>query len=131
MILGGKAWIGEHPIPTYDPLTAVIVPALRALGHEVDILTARGTSNIAVAKTKWIKANMQGEPALIQPPPGVSKGKMGYDLLIDDGLHNVVSQLTEGRQAVIYDRAWNRDYHEAPAARVKSLRELLTKEWMQ
>ena len=131
LILGGRAWL-ERDVGVYDSFSGGIVEALRHVGHEVDILTARGAPRIADIKREWLKEHVAGSPKLVEPPRGVSKGKMPYDLLIDDGLHNIVSQVGEGKRAIIYDRVWNRGCMALELTkRYRSLADLQFEGWLR
>lgn len=95
-----------------DPVEGAIegIKLLQEKGHEVIIATAVPKSaGIAYhGKLEWIRRNMPffslNNFVAIQ-----RKDLLQGDVLLDDGMHNIIPFRKSGRTAVVFDRPWNRN----------------------
>ena len=88
------------------------IQKLRDAGHRVELLTSKPEWAEWVTWS-WLKKWRAPVHSVTIHPFGSATEKWelsSADILIDDGLHNVVPWVESGRGAIIFDQPWNRSW---------------------
>lgn len=109
-----------HQEPPRDEAAAGIMKQWMHDGHRVEVVTARHPESEA-ATLNFLEHNGIPHDRLVMG----ARIKTGYDVLIDDAPHNVLTAAAAGSLALLMDHPYNRDVptHRNPV-RVKSWREV-------
>lgn len=86
--------------------------------HRLILVTSQPRTKLQLYTLQWLLANgfKNKEICIVREDKTVVNG----DVLLDDGMHNLVDWDNAGRLAVCMDRAWNKEWH---GSRVSSIAE--------
>lgn len=109
-----------HLNPPRDLHAIEVIRRWRQQGHRVEIVTARDPTSRPVTELFLDTHGIEHD--------GLRMGihiKTGYDILIDDAPHNVLTAAADGTRALLMDHPYNRDVpaHRNPL-RVRNWREV-------
>jgi uncharacterized HAD superfamily protein len=93
-----------HEKPPKDPLASDIIAGWKKIGHQVDIVTARGEISRDVTE-RFLATNDVPYDDLVME----AGTKTGWDVLVDDAPHNVLAAADDGTRSLLMDQPYNRD----------------------
>jgi uncharacterized HAD superfamily protein len=93
-----------HRLPPRDPHARAVMQRWMSEGHEVSVVTARGEASRAVTEL-FLESHHIPHDALVMQ----AAKKTGYDILVDDAPHNVLTAAADGALALLMDHPYNRD----------------------
>lgn len=105
-------WL-EHPVEVFAearPYEGALemVDALITEGHAIEFVTTQPPSSRTPTRRWLYERGMWDKGVVIFVMGDESKGGVGeYDILLDDGIHNLEAVLEAGRRAVCMARPWN------------------------
>lgn len=91
-----------------------IPDALKSIGelnkrHKIYFITARNPSLSSSTYDWMIRHNLIQYPIYFYKNKGYLGKKLGLDIHIDDGTHNIESVVNEGITGLLYSQPWNQD----------------------
>lgn len=93
-----------HREPPRDRLAAYVMAGWRASGHKVEVVTARGRHAEAATRTFLTTHGIPHDGLVME-----QRIKTGWDVLVDDAPHNVLTAAADGSVALLMDHPYNRD----------------------
>lgn len=93
-----------HRAPLRDPRAVPVLRALAEAGHEIHVVTARDPESRTVTADFLRRWSVPHRELRM----GVAV-KTGYDVLIDDAPHNVLTAAADGTLALLMDQPYNQD----------------------
>lgn len=93
-----------HELPPRDSHARRVMQRWRRAGHEVSIVTARHEAARSTTEA-FLRRNDIPHDALVMN----ARIKTGYDILVDDAPHNVLTAAADGSLALLMDHPYNRD----------------------
>lgn len=93
-----------HELPPRDAHARTVMGRWMALGHEVNVVTARDEGSRGTTEL-FLRSHGIPHDRLVM---GATR-KTGYDVLVDDAPHNVLMAAADGGLALLMDHPYNRD----------------------
>ena len=93
-----------HREPPRDARAAAVMQAWMRAGHTVEVVTARG-GHARQATEEFLRVHAIPHHGLVMG----ARLKTGWDVLVDDAPHNVLTAAAAGSRALLMDHPYNRD----------------------
>lgn len=114
-------WSRWIEVPPMEHDIADAVEKLHSVGI-VDIVTARDEASTKYVK-QWLEHNGIKYNDYVAVARGRDKADLDYGIFIDDSPNNVVSIVSKGKNALLYDQPWNKSITDSKIVRIKKLEE--------
>ena len=115
-----EVWKQWSTLPPTERGLGRLVHDLRELGYEIIIATSGPARHVDCVK-KWLAHN---EIEYHEFHSVKSKTSIHAQVLVDDSVEEVTAFVSEGREALLYDRPWNRTKLPERVSRLLSLQDL-------
>jgi 5'(3')-deoxyribonucleotidase len=116
-----EVWKQWSTLPPTERGLGKLVQDLRKLGYEIIIATSGPSRHVDCVK-KWLAYN---QIECLEFHSVSSKSSIRAHVLVDDSVEEVSAFVSEEREALLYDRPWNRTKSPEGANRIKSLQDLV------